>query len=255
MRTQPTPGAEAHRPEITPAPGFAPTESLHTHLKSLNPAQRRAVLFGLAASESDGAGAGVTADPTDCPPLLIIAGAGTGKTMTLAHRVAELVLCGVDSGRILLLTFTRRAAREMTRRAERIVAQAVRAERKIGAGRSGRRAAAGSLRSAGTFHAMASRLLRLYAPALGLDPSFTILDRSDAEDLLDVVRHQSGLSRQRKRFPRKGTCLAIYSRCVNSGDALQKCLDDTFPWCSDWEEELRELFRGYVDCFFDLADQ
>ena len=103
------------------------------------------------------------------------------------------------------------------------------------------------MHSAGTFHAIATRLLRLYAPSLGLDPSFTILDRPDAEDLLDVVRHQSGLSRQQKRFPRKGTCLAIYSRCVNSGDPLQKCLDGAFPWCSDWEDELCELFRGYVD--------
>ena len=241
MSTQPARGVEAHRPEITSAPGHPPAESFPPHLKSLNPAQRSAVLFGLESFYSGRAGTNVTANPTDSPPLLIIAGAGTGKTMTLAHRVAELVLCGVDPGRILLLTFTRRAAREMTRRAERIVAQAIRTAPQR------RRVGGGSLRSAGTFHAIANRLLRLYAPALGLDPSFTLLDRTDAEDLLDMVRHQSGLSRQRKRFPRKGTCLAIYSRCVNCGDPLQKCLDAAFPWCSDWEDELRDLFRGYVD--------
>ena len=89
-------------------------------------------MFGIAASDPDRAGTSVGADPMDCPPLLIIAGAGTGKTMTLAHRVAELVLRGIEPGRILLLTFTRRAAREMTRRAERIVAQTVRAESKVG---------------------------------------------------------------------------------------------------------------------------
>ena len=244
MSTQPTPtphgnaGAPAARPRATSStPSAAASSGDSPHLEKLNPAQRRAVLYGLperAGRRRDGAS-------NASPPLLIIAGAGTGKTTTLAHRVAECVLRGYDPGRILLLTFTRRAAREMTRRAERIVALAARSA----PGR--RRIGSGSLRWAGTFHAVANRLLRLYAPALGLDPSFTVLDRSDAEDLLDVVRHQSGLSRQKKRFPRKGTCLAIYSRCVNSGDPLKKCLDDAFPWCGEWEEELRELFRGYVE--------
>jgi DNA helicase-2/ATP-dependent DNA helicase PcrA len=103
------------------------------------------------------------------------------------------------------------------------------------------------LRWAGTFHAVANRLLRLYAPAIGLEPSFTILDRGDAEDLLDVVRHQAGLSRRPKRFPRKATCLAIYSRRVNSGAPLKECLDAAFPWCVEWEEELGDLFRAYVE--------
>jgi len=215
---------------MQPAPSVAREES--PHLGKLNPAQRQAVVYGLPerAAENDAS-----------PPLLIIAGAGTGKTMTLAHRVAECVLRGYDPGRILLLTFTRRAAREMTRRAERIVALAARSEQ----GR--RRIDSGSLRWAGTFHAVANRLLRLYAPSLGLDPSFTVLDRSDAEDLVDIVRHQSGLSQQKKRFPRKATCLAIYSRCVNSGERLEVVLDDAFPWCGAWEEELRQLFRGYVE--------
>ncbi len=244
MSTQPVPtphrnaGAPAaHPPTTSIAPSAAAPGGDSPHLEKLNPAQRRAVLYGLpkrAGRRRDG-------ESDASPPLLIIAGAGTGKTMTLAHRVAECVLRGYDPGRILLLTFTRRASREMTRRAERIVALAARSA--PGRGRIG----SGSLRWAGTFHAVANRLLRLYAPALGLDPSFTVLDRSDAEDLLDVVRHQAGLSRQKKRFPRKGTCLAIYSRCVNSGAPLKRCLDDAFPWCGEWEEELRELFRGYVE--------
>ncbi len=215
------------------------SDSESPHLDKLNPAQRRAVLYGLPQRAGTSLATGGEEDSP--PPLLIIAGAGTGKTMTLAHRVAECVLRGHEPGRILLLTFTRRAAREMTRRAERIVALAARSE----AGR--RRIGAGSLRWAGTFHAVANRLLRLNAPSIGLDPSFTVLDRSDAEDLLDVVRHQSGLSRQKKRFPRKGTCLAIYSRCVNSGDRIKVVLDHAFPWCADWEDELRELFRIYVE--------
>jgi DNA helicase-2/ATP-dependent DNA helicase PcrA len=246
MQPAPTPGGKAgkaaglhsssHPDSSTPARSAADDAS--PHLEKLNPAQRRAVLYGLP-ERAGGSGSADTENAS--PPLLIIAGAGTGKTTTLAHRVAECVLRGYDPGRILLLTFTRRAAREMTRRAERIVALAARSEQ----GR--KRIGSGSLRWAGTFHAVANRLLRLYAPTLGLDPSFTVLDRSDAEDLLDVVRHQSGLSRQKKRFPRKATCLAIYSRCVNSGERLKKVLDDAFPWCGDWEEELRELFRGYVE--------
>jgi DNA helicase-2/ATP-dependent DNA helicase PcrA len=231
MRHPPAPSSPASA-ATTGSPDTAVSAAeAPTHLDRLNAAQRRAVVFGSTGN----------ATSHDSPPLLIIAGAGTGKTTTLAHRVAECVLRGADPGRILLLTFTRRAAREMAKRAERIVAQALRAD-----GR-GRRIAPGCLRWAGTFHAVANRLLRLYAPAIGLEPSFTILDRGDAEDLLDVVRHQAGLSRRSKRFPRKTTCLAIYSRRVNSGAPLKECLDDAFPWCAEWEAELGDLFRGYVE--------
>ncbi len=247
MQPAPAPGGNAGeaatRPRsssrpVTSTPERSVANDASPHLKKLNPAQRHAVLYGLP----ERAGRSGSADTDDASsPLLIIAGAGTGKTTTLAHRVAECVLRGYDPGRILLLTFTRRAARQMTRRAERIVALVARSEQ-------GRKCIGpGSLRWSGTFHAIANRLLRLYATALGLDPSFTVLDRTDAEDLLDVVRHQLGLSRQTKRFPRKGTCLAIYSRCVNSGESLKRVLDDAFPWCGDWEDELRELFRGYVE--------
>jgi DNA helicase-2/ATP-dependent DNA helicase PcrA len=195
----------------------------------LNPAQRDAATYGNCDAETFRSG-----------PLLIIAGAGTGKTMTLAHRVAHLVIQGVSPERILLLTFTRRAAQEMGRRVDLIVRQT------LGAGKTGL-AAAGVLPWSGTFHAVANRLLRRYAANLDLDPGFSVLDRGDAADLLDVTRHELELTRKQKRFPKKDTCLAIYSRCVNSQQPLPDVLNDTYPWCADWEPELRELFRHYVE--------
>ena len=168
-------------------------------------------------------------------PLLVIAGAGTGKTATLAHRVARLLVEGAHPERLLLLTFTRRAAAEMTRRAQRIAAVA----KAPGAGRE--------LPWAGTFHAIANRLLRQYADALCLDPSFTLLDRADSADLMDVVRQEHGLATKTTRFPQKGTCLDIYSRTVNAQRPLETCLAEVFPWCRDFGDELRRLFAGYVD--------
>jgi DNA helicase-2/ATP-dependent DNA helicase PcrA len=198
------------------------------HLERLNPRQRAAVLHG--EPDEGGFRAG---------PLLVIAGAGTGKTMTLAHRVAHLVLQGVDPGRILLLTFTRRAAREMSARARRIVAEAARA--------AGRPTSDTRISWSGTFHSVANRLLREYAPNLGMEPRFSVLDRGDAADLMDVVRHRLGLSRKSRRFPRKDTCLSIYSRTINGQAELGDCLEAGWPWCLEWRDELRELFRGYVD--------
>ena len=165
-------------------------------------------------------------------PLLIIAGAGTGKTNTLAHRVAHLVLEGGAPERILLLTFTRRAALEMTRRASRIVAEAHRSVR---------------LPWSGTFHSVANRLIRRHCAAVGLTESFSVLDRGDAADLMDVVRHELGFSKTEKRFPRKDTCVAIYSHRVNTQGSLERTLKDAFPWCVEWEEELKRLFKSYVD--------
>jgi DNA helicase-2/ATP-dependent DNA helicase PcrA len=182
---------------------------------SLNPAQQAVVAHG------DG-------------PLLVVAGAGSGKTQTLAHRVAALIARGADPRRILLLTFTRRAAAEMTRRVARIGAKAPAGGEK-------------RLMWAGTFHAIANRLLRVHAAAVGLDPGFTLLDREDSADLLDRLRHEQGLSQTRERFPRKGTCLAIYSRVVNTQASLRACLEDAFPWCLSWEEPLRALFAAYVE--------
>ncbi|MGA7743223.1 MAG: ATP-dependent helicase [Polyangia bacterium] len=166
-------------------------------------------------------------------PLLVIAGAGSGKTQTLAHRVAALMRRGVDPRRILLLTFTRRAAVEMTRRAARLAAR----QRDLEA----------TLPWAGTFHAVANRLLRQHAQVVGLDPGFTLLDREDSADLIDSVRAEAGLGQQQRRFPRKGTALAIYSRVVNTQSSLRACLERAFPWCLEWEEALRGLFAGYVE--------
>jgi len=192
-------------------------------LDSLNPEQRAAAGFGERGPDGR----------FDSPPLLIVAGAGTGKTATLAHRVAHLVMQGVDPMRILLLTFSRRAAQEMTGRAERLMAAA--------------RPGPVRLPWAGTFHSIGARLLREYADRVGLDASFGILDRGDAADLVDVVRHELGLSATRQRFPRKDTCLAIYSQRVNSGWPLERVLQEVFPWCSEWRDELSALFRGYVE--------
>jgi len=199
------------------------------HLGILNPAQRLAAEYGDAE-----AGHGLRAGP-----LLVIAGAGTGKTMTLAHRVAHLLISGVSPERVLLLTFTRRAADEMTRRVESIV-------RASAPGSEAAPLPSGGLPWSGTFHSVANRLLRRYAHNLGLDPGFSVLDRGDAADIMDVVRHEQKLTRTARRFPKKDTCLAIYSRCVNTQKSLSETLDETYPWCSDWVDELKELFRCYV---------
>ena len=173
------------------------------------------------------------------PPLLIAAGAGTGKTKTLAHRVARLILEGVDPRRMLLLTFTRRAALEMTRRAQQILAVGQR-----GRGVAGTEAAL--LPWSGTFHSIGNRLLRRHAVALSLDPAFTVLDRADSADLMDLVRSDLGLARTRSRFPKKGTCLAIYSYTENAGCPLEETLAQSYPWCDEWEAELKRLFAAYV---------
>lgn len=192
--------------------------------------------FSLNAEQTRAAENGVDSDGRPAGPLLIIAGAGTGKTLTLAHRVANLVAAGVDPRQILLLTFTRQAAREMTRRAVRIARQTT-------------KPASGDLHFpwAGTFHSVANRILRRYAPNLGLDPQFSVLDRGDAADLIDFLRHEQGLSKRGRRFPGKDTCLQIYSRRVNSQEPLDVCLRESFPWCVDWQLELTSLFRAYVE--------
>ena len=171
------------------------------------------------------------------PPLLVIAGAGTGKTMTLASRVARLVLDGADPQRILLLTFSRRAAQEMERRCGRVLHAAL--------GFSATQRAPG-LPWAGTFHSIAARLLREAAGAIGLSPQFTIHDRGDAEDLMGLVRQELGLAATAKRFPLKGSCLAIYSRVVNSQLPVDTVVSSLYPWCLGWESELKQLFRAYV---------
>ena len=202
-----------------------------TAFDSLNPQQRRAATFGAAVPDK-----GVTAGP-----LLILAGAGTGKTNTLAHRTAHLVLNGVDPSRIMMLTFTRRAAQEMIKRTQGIVAEVL-SDR----GKAGDRSVISRLQWAGTFHSVGNRILRLYAKHLGLDPNYSVLDRSDAADLMDVVRHELGFSGKEKRFPRKDACLAIYSYRVNTRLSLKQTLEEQYPWCREWEADLTRLYREYV---------
>ena len=193
------------------------------YLDELNSQQRQAVEHGIKDGEEINAG-----------PLLVIAGAGSGKTKTLAYRVAHLVVNGVHPQRVLLLTFSRRAAEEMIRRVERITKAA------LGVGQV-------DLPWAGTFHAVGARLLREFANHIGLKPSFTILDRSDAADLMNLVRHELGQSNKEERFPQKNTCLAIYSLTINSRTPLERVLTKQFPWCEEWEGELQDLFREYVN--------
>jgi DNA helicase II / ATP-dependent DNA helicase PcrA len=191
----------------------------------LNAEQREAVVHGLGCGG------------TSAGPLLVIAGAGSGKTMTLAARVARLVLAGADPQRILLLTFSRRAAQEMERRCGRMLHAA------LGFGATQQ---APSLPWAGTFHSVGARLLRESAPAIGLSPQFTIHDRGDAEDAMGLVRQAKGLAETEKRFPMKATCLAIYSRVVNSQRTVEEVVKTIYPWCLGWEDELKALFRAYV---------
>jgi len=195
------------------------------YLEGLNPEQRRAVEHG-----AGGVG--------PCPPLLVIAGAGSGKTNTLAHRVAHLIVEGADPRRILLMTFSRRAASEMTKRVERIA-------RKVMGDKSG--IMTDALAWAGTFHGIGARLLREHAEQIGLDPAFTIHDREDSADLMNLIRHDKGYSKTKNRFPTKGTCLAIYSRCVNAETAIEQVLGASFPWCAGWAAELKQLFAAYVE--------
>ncbi|WP_158808270.1 ATP-dependent helicase [Beijerinckia sp. L45] len=197
------------------------------YLDKLNPEQRRAVEHGVA--------------PGRCvpgAPLLVIAGAGSGKTNTLAHRVAHLIVNGADPRRILLMTFSRRAATEMARRVARIAGEIMGHNASI---------MTEALTWAGTFHGIGARLLREHAAQIGLDPAFTIHDRDDSADLMNLVRHELGLSKTESRFPTKGTCLAIYSRSVNAELPIEVVLGAAFPWCSAWAVQLQALFAGYVE--------
>jgi DNA helicase-2/ATP-dependent DNA helicase PcrA len=203
-----------------------PAVAQASYLEVLNPEQRRAVEHGIGPAGTVGA------------PLLVIAGAGSGKTNTLAHRVAHLIVSGADPRRILLMTFSRRAASEMTKRVERIA-------RKVLGDNAG--IMTDALTWAGTFHGIGARLLREYSERIGLNPAFTIHDREDSADLMNLVRHDVGLSKTESRFPTKGTCLSIYSRCVNAEMQVEKVLGQFYPWCSGWAGELKELFAAYVE--------
>lgn len=178
-------------------------------LDELNPSQREAVTHG------DG-------------PLLIVAGAGSGKTKTLACRVAYLVSQGVAPDRILLLTFTRRAAGEMLSRAGRMIGENA-AARVWG----------------GTFHAVANRLLRIHGPAIGLPRDFTVMDDGDCGDLMNMIRSELGVAKKNKRFPRKETLVRLYSNVVNARLKLRQVLDRHFPWCLESQEDIATIFEHY----------
>ena len=163
-------------------------------------------------------------------PLLILAGAGTGKTTTLCGRVAWLVAEGVAPDRILLLTFTRRAAREMLQRARALVAMP-----------NGARGVLG-----GTFHSVAHHFVRRHAAALGLPAGFGLLDAGDAADVLDLVREEHGHAQRGRRFPKKSTLLDIYSRTVNAQRPLTEVLAESFPWCEEHRDGIAALFKAYT---------
>jgi len=209
-----------------PASTAPPVARLDTRL---NEAQAAAAGFGIDGSSGRG-GHGH-------PPLLVIAGAGSGKTMTLAARVARVVLAGADPSRILLLTFSRRAAREMETRVGRTLHEAFGLAPLQGAPR---------LPWCGTFHSIGARLLRIHAGRIGLDESFTVDDRADSEDLLQLLRQRLGLAAGGTRFPQKATCLAIYSRVVNARLGLADVLAATYPWCADHHDALKRLFAAYT---------
>src|SRR5712692_10511804 len=192
-----------------------------SYLDALNPEQRRAVEHGVTMDGHIGA------------PLLVIAGAGSGKTNALAHRVAHLIVNKADPRRILLMTFSRRAAGEMARRVERIARKVLGDKASL---------ITDALNWAGTFHGIGARLLREYTDQIGVDPAFTIHDREDSADLMNLVRHDLGLSKTASRFPTKATCLAIYSRCVNAEVEIEQVLGASFRWCSGWATELKRLF-------------
>lgn len=163
--------------------------------------------------------------------LLIVAGAGTGKTTTLAARLAYLVDQGVPPEEILLLTFSRRAAAELTSRAETA---------------TGQRVAAACW--AGTFHAVANRFLRRYGRAIGLDPGFTVLDQADAADLLSLIRDERrDPGAPPRRHTKKDLLAGIWSRCVNTRMPLSEVLERWYPWCRDDLDELKEIYGAYVE--------
>ena len=165
--------------------------------------------------------------------LLIVAGAGTGKTTTLASRLAALVERGAAPERILLLTFSRRAAAELLRRAEALAGHDV--TRRVWGG---------------TFHAVGNRVLRRHGRLLGLDADFTVLDQADTADLLALVRAElhahDGVAVTDRRRAKKDTMAAILSRVVNTATPLSRVLHETFPWCAEEQDELKATFEAYT---------
>jgi DNA helicase-2/ATP-dependent DNA helicase PcrA len=161
-------------------------------------------------------------------PLLILAGAGTGKTGTLVARAAWLRAQGTPARRILLLTFTRRAADDIMARAAPAAAAA--SERICG----------------GTFHAIAHRIIREHAESFALPPEFSVIDPSDVTDIMDGLRGEHDLVSVARRAPRAAVCADIYTRCVNTRTPVGQVTAAGFPWCADFTTQLAGLFRGFV---------
>ncbi len=162
------------------------------------------------------------------PPLLILAGAGTGKTGTLVARAAWLRDSGIQPSRILLLTFTRRAADDMLARAQPPGAAA--AERICG----------------GTFHAVAHRIIRAHAEAFALPPEFSVIDTADVADVMDTLRDANGLVGTGRRTPRAAACAEIYSRCVATSSPLEEVVAAAYPWCEPFTDQLASLFGDFL---------
>jgi DNA helicase II / ATP-dependent DNA helicase PcrA len=173
-------------------------------------------------------------------PLLVLAGAGTGKTRTLVARAAWLRSQGMEAGRILLLTFTRRAADDMLARAESLAAAPPRGVTARPPGGTAERICGG------TFHAIAHRIIRAHAESFALPPAFSVIDPADAADVLDTLRADHDLVGVKRRAPRAQVCADIYTRCVNTQTTIADVVKASFPWCSDFTEQLAGLFRGYV---------
>lgn len=174
-------------------------------------------------------------------PLLVIAGAGSGKTRTLTYRVARLVEEGISPGSILLLTFTRKASQEMLRRAADLLDY--RCEKVAG----------------GTFHSFANAILRRFSATIGFEKGFTILDRADVEDVITLLRTRMNLKGNQRRFPRKRTIASIYSKAVNKGLSVEEVvLEDYANFMHDVSDldRLHRLYQAYKQkhCLVDYDD-
>lgn len=176
--------------------------------KELNPSQLEAVV------NTDG-------------PLLVIAGAGSGKTRTLTYRVARLVEEGISPTAILLLTFTRKASREMLQRATQVLDR--RCQEVAG----------------GTFHSFANKTLRRFGSLVGITPDFSILDRSDAEGLISILRKELNISAKQRAFPRKGTLANIFSRAVNKVKSIEDVIYDDYPHFIPNLDAIAGIFQAY----------
>ncbi len=197
--TQRDKSGSSHRPQSAPLADFN---------KALNPNQLEAVTFGKG-------------------PLLVIAGAGSGKTRTLTYRVAHLVNSGVHPRNILLLSFTRKASQEMLRRASQFLDERCRQV------------------SGGTFHSFANNILRRYAGQIGFDKGFSIIDRGDSEDLIGMIRKEMSSQKQAGNLPRKSTLAKIFSRSINKNSSLEDIIYDDYPHFGHQQEIIYKIWETY----------